>query len=86
MSCGVGQRHSLDPALLRLWCRPAAIAPIGPLAWEPLYVAGVALKSKKTHTNREEKLKTSREKQLLYTHISDLISPTNQADKGPVLS
>ena len=36
-----------DPALLWLWCRPAAVAPIQPLAWEPLYAAGVALKRKK---------------------------------------
>ena len=26
-----------DPALLWLWCRPAATAPIRPLAWEPPY-------------------------------------------------
>ena len=26
MSCGVGRRHSLDPAWQWLWCRPAAIA------------------------------------------------------------
>ena len=32
-----------DPALLWLWCRPAAIAPIRPLAWEPPYAAGAAL-------------------------------------------
>ena len=47
MSCGVGQRRSLDPALLCLWCRQAAVALIGPLAWEPPHAAGVALKSKK---------------------------------------
>ena len=29
-------RRGLDLALLWLWCRPAAIAPIGPLAWECL--------------------------------------------------
>ena len=45
MSCGVGRRLGSDLALLWLWCRPAASAPIGPLAWEPLY-AIVALKSK----------------------------------------
>ena len=28
-----------------LWLWPAAITPIGPLAWEPPYAAGVALKS-----------------------------------------
>jgi len=34
-SCGVGRRCGLDPALLWLWCRLAAAAPIRPLAWEP---------------------------------------------------
>ena len=43
MSCGVGCRHSSDPALL--W--PEATAPIRPLAWEPPYAAGGALKAKK---------------------------------------
>ena len=33
-----------DPGLLWLWCRPAAIAPIRPLAWEPPYATGAALK------------------------------------------
>ena len=36
-----------DPALLWLWCRPAAIAPIQPLAWEPPYAVGAALKRRK---------------------------------------
>ena len=31
--CGVGHRHGLDLALLWLWCRPAAAAPVPPLAW-----------------------------------------------------
>ena len=48
MSCGAGHRHGLDLALLWLWHRPVAAAPIGPLAWEPPYAAGVALgKTKK---------------------------------------
>ena len=47
MSCGVSQRCSLDLELLWLWHRPVATAPIQPLAWEPPYAAGVALKSKK---------------------------------------
>ena len=34
-----------DLALLLLWCRLAAAAPIHPLAWELPYTAGVALKS-----------------------------------------
>ena len=32
---------------LWLWCRPEAIALIGPQAWEPLYALGVALGSRK---------------------------------------
>ena len=47
MSCGVGCRRSLDLALLWLWRRPAAAAPIWLLAWELPYATGVALKSKK---------------------------------------
>ena len=34
-----------DPVWLR--CRPAAVAPIGPLAWEPPCVSDAALKRKK---------------------------------------
>ena len=49
MSCGVGHRRGSDSALLWLWHRPAAIAPIKPLAWEPPYAAGVALKDKRTN-------------------------------------
>ena len=50
MSCGVGHRHSSNLALLWLWHKPAATAPIRPLAWEPPYAAGVALKGQKTTT------------------------------------
>ena len=39
-------RCDTDPALLWLWRRLAAKAPIQPLAWEPPYALGVALKSK----------------------------------------
>ena len=42
VSCGVGGRHGLDPVLLWLWCRPAATAPIRPIAWEPPYATGAA--------------------------------------------
>ena len=33
-----------DLVLLWLWCRLAGVAVIRPLAWEPPYAAGVALK------------------------------------------
>ena len=32
--------------LLWLWCRPAAAVLIRPLAWEPPYATGAALKNK----------------------------------------
>ena len=66
MSCGVACRCGLDPALLRLWCRLAAVAPIGPLAWEFPYAAGSALKKKekeKKRTTQTTKSKKTQEKQ-----------------------
>ena len=45
----------MDLALLWLWCRPAAVAPIRPLAWEPPYAAGVALKRQKTKKKKQNK-------------------------------
>ena len=53
MSYGVGHRFSSDLALLWLWRRPAAAAPIGPLSWEPPYALGAALEK----TKRQKKKK-----------------------------
>ena len=53
MSCDVGHRCSSDPALLWLWYRPVATAPIRPLAWKPPYATGAALKSKRQKTKTE---------------------------------
>ena len=56
MSCGTGHRHSPDPALLWLWHRLAAVAPIQ-LAWELPYAVGAVLKSKKKEqTNKRKKI------------------------------
>ena len=49
MSCGS------DPVLL--WCRLATTAPIRPLAWQPPYAAGVALKRQKTKKKKKKKAK-----------------------------
>ena len=47
MSGSAGCRRGSDLTLLWLWCRLAAIAPIGgSLAWEPPYASGVALKKR----------------------------------------
>ena len=47
LSCGVGHRRDLDPALQWLWRRPAAVALIRSLAWELAYATCVALKKAK---------------------------------------
>ena len=53
VSCGLGYRCGSDLALLWLWCRLAAVAPIRPLAWELPYAASASLKNK---TNKQTKV------------------------------
>ena len=55
MSCGVVCRRGLDPELLWLWCRPAAIAAIRPLAWEPPYATGAAQEMAKRQEKKKKK-------------------------------
>ena len=56
VSCGVGCRLSSDPVLLWLWYRLAAVAPIGPLAWEPSHALGIALKSQRKKNPNQKKM------------------------------
>ena len=58
MSCGVGRRRGLDLALLWLWYRLVATAPIRPLAWEPPHAMGAA--PEKTERPKKKK-KTKKE-------------------------
>ena len=53
MSCGVGHRRGLDPALLWLWRRLEATARIRPLAWEPPYAMTVAQEMAKRQKKRK---------------------------------
>ena len=39
--------------MLWLWCRLAAVAPTRPLAWEPPYATGAALKTKDKKKKKE---------------------------------
>ena len=55
MSCGVGRRQGSDPELLWLWHRPAAIALIRPLAWEPPHAVGAALEKAKRQKKKKKK-------------------------------
>ena len=59
MNCGVV--CSSDPMLLWLWYRLAAVAPIGPLAWELPYAIVAALKDQK-----KKKKKRERERKKIY--------------------
>ena len=54
MSYGVGCRRGLDPVLLWLWCWPVATAWIRPLAWEPPYAVGAALKRQKDRGKKKK--------------------------------
>ena len=56
MGYGVRRRCVSDPALLWLWLRPVATAPIGPLAWEPAHAVGVALEKEKKKKKRQKKI------------------------------
>ena len=67
-SCGVGGRHSSDPALLWLWCRTAAEAPIPPPAWELPHAMSVAPKANK-QTNKQTN-KKPRNSLLGLIHLS----------------
>ena len=57
MRCGVGHSLSLNPRLLWLWCRLAAVALIQVLAWEFPYASGKALKSEKTKKKKKKERK-----------------------------
>ena len=57
MSCGAVCRHGSDLALLWLWYRLIAVALTGPLAWEPPYAVGAALKRQKDKKKKEKKKK-----------------------------
>ena len=58
--------------MLWLWCRLVATAPSGPLAWEPPYATGVALKKKK------KTLKISRRIKDLNSIKLDTIKPLEE--------
>ena len=55
MSCGVGHRLGLDPALLWFRHRLAATALIRPLAWEPSYGMGESLEKTKKKKQKNDR-------------------------------
>ena len=66
-----------------LWYRPAATAPIQPLAWEPPYAMGAALK---WHPPPKKKLDTQRKKKIrrgILLCASEDSEPMTQLALGP---
>ena len=62
--------------LLWLWCRPAATAPIRPLAWEPLCAEGVApemAKKKKKNVFVYSGVKKHRGRNAFFSSLLDEI-------------
>ena len=51
--------------MLWLWCRLAAAAPIGPLAWEPTYAASADLKKTKDQKKKKKKKKDKDKEKIL---------------------
>ena len=66
MSSGVGCRRSLDLALLWLRPRLAAVALTAPLAWEPPFAVGVALKKAKKKKIKKNKVHKESQKRTLF--------------------
>ena len=63
VSCGVGHRRGSDPALLWLWHRLVATAPIRPLAWELPYAVGCG---RGPRNGKKTKKKTKTKTKVLY--------------------
>ena len=57
MSRGVGCRRGSDLALLWFWRRPAAVAVIRSLAWEPPYATSAALEKTKKKKKKKRIVK-----------------------------
>ena len=55
VSCGVGCRWGLDPELLWLWHRLAAVSLIWPPAWDLPYAVGPEQKKKKRKKKKEKR-------------------------------
>ena len=72
MSCGVGHRCGSDTELLWLWHRPAAVALIIPLAWEPPYALGAAQENgEKTKKEGKKERKKGPSEEVMLEQSSD---------------
>ena len=67
MSHGIVHRRGSDLVLLWLKRKPAAVAPIRPLAWEFPYAKGAALKRKKKKKQQQLKMP------VILLHVTDKV-------------
>ena len=87
VSCGVGRKRIWNPTLLWLWYRPAAMAPIWPLAWEFPYDVNVVLKrrkEKRKNTQKHVSMKSQREASKFWINFKPksecLLLPTSSSN------
>ena len=68
-------RDGSDLEWLWLWCRPAAVAPIWPLAWEPPYALEAALEKakKKKKKKKIQKIQVSGLEVELGKHVYHIL-------------
>ena len=69
MNGRVGRRHGSDPTLLWLWCRPAGVAPMRPLAWEPPCAAGAAPEKTKNKQTKNPNVSPFEEAVKQFLHV-----------------
>ena len=81
MSCDVRHRCSSDPALLWLWHRPAAVAPIQPLVQEPPYATSTALKKKKRQKKKRKK-KKNKTCLIQVAHMAEMLIVTCGSERS----
>ena len=83
MSCGVSHRRGLDLVWLWLWRRPAATAPIRPLAWELPYAAGAIpekAKRRKPMTLTPKELKNQTGENRIRTILWKMDQPASSVE------
>ena len=81
MSCGVGHRGGSDLVLLWPWCMLVAMAPIGPLAWEPPCAVGAGIKKERKEKERQISIGEDMEKRKLLCIVGRDVSGCSHCGK-----